>query len=823
MKLYTKASVNTQVSTREKENRKIAYNAALEGIVLLENDGTLPLPSQKIALYGSGAEYTIKGGTGSGEVNERYSVTIKEGLTNAGFEISTTQWIEDYRSAFDEAELEYAETIRKLLRKLDLIAFVSPSPFRYPIGRAITDEDIKNSDTDTCIYIVSRQSGECSDREIDKNDYSLTDIEIENIKKLANTYKKTIIVLNVGASMDINVLQSIKGINAIVHFCQQGSEGGNALADILTGKVTPSGHLTDTWGKRYEDIPFANEYSIISGQDDIAEYKEDIYVGYRYFDSFKVDPLYPFGYGLSYVSFTFDKTTVEVKKTQVTVSTSVTNTDAKMSGKAVAQLYLSFPQKKVIREFQSLVAFAKTNNLKPGETQELSLSFNLEDVGSYDEQNACFILEEGDYTLRLGENSRDTKICSLLSLPNDVILSRHQNVCPVQKTFETLVCPQAEETITGIDILPINPNDFTTKDFDYKKPEISLNETGKKILDSLTPEDMVELAVGIGGFGGETYITVPGAGGYTTSTLLDKGLANIVFADGPAGLRLTKTAAITKKEKVKMVDARIQVMNYLPKWFKKLLFADPKKNKLIYQFTTAFPVGNALSQSWNIDLMESIGSAIGREMERYGVTVWLAPALNIHRNPLCGRNFEYFSEDPLLSGKIAAAITRGVQSHEGCFVSIKHFACNNQETNRQKMSSNVTERALREIYLKGFEIAVKESSPKTVMTSYNKLNGIYTPNNYDLCTNVLRNEWGFDGLVMTDWWATYEKKELANNALAFASGNDLIMPGGKSYKKIVLKALRSGDLSIEDLKWCCANIINVILESKLQKEWEERK
>ena len=813
MKLYTKASTSQQVSTREKENRQTAYNAALEGIVLLENDGTLPLPSQKIALYGSGAEYTIKGGTGSGEVNERYSVTIKEGLCNAGFEISTETWIEDYRNAFAQAEVEYAESIKKSLKKLDLIALVSPTPFRYPIGRAITAEDIKNSDTDTCIYIISRQSGECSDRELDKNDYSLFDIELENIKKITANYKKTIIVLNVGASMDIDILHSIKGINAIVYFCQQGSEGGTALADIIKGVVSPSGHLTDTWVKRYEDIPFANEYSVISGQTDIAEYKEDIYVGYRYFDSFKVEPLYPFGYGLSYTSFSFDNTTVTIEKTQVTVRMSVTNTGEKMSGKTVAQLYLSFPQKKVIREFQSLVAFAKTNNLKPGETQELSLSFNLENVGTYDEQNACFLLEEGDYTLRLGKNSRDTTICSLLSLSNDVVLSRHQNICPVQKPFETLVCPQAEETITGAYVLPINPNDFATKDFDYEKPGISLNETGKKILDSLTPQEMVELTVGIGGFGGNTYLTVPGAGGSTTSTLINKGLTNIVLADGPAGLRLAKTSAITKKEKVKMVEGQIATMNYLPKWIKKLAFANPQKHQLIYQFTTAFPVGNALGQSWNIELMEKVGDAVGKEMARYGVTIWLAPALNIHRNPLCGRNFEYFSEDPLLSGKMAAAIIRGVQSHKGCFVSIKHFACNNQETNRQKMSSNVTERALREIYLKGFEIAVKEGSPKTVMSSYNKLNGVYTSNSYDLCTKVLRNEWGFNGLVMSDWWATWEKRGLASNSLALASGNDLIMPGGKSYRKAIINGLKNGILSKDDLKWCCANIINVILES----------
>ena len=819
MKLNTKASIKDQITKREKECRNTAYQAALESIVLLKNDGVLPLSPANIALFGAGAEYTIKGGTGSGEVNERYSVNIREGLNNAGYEITTDKWMMDYRAEYKKTELIYAETIKQSLKKLDIIAIVSPTPFRYPVGRLITDADIKASGTDTCIYVVSRQSGECSDRDPDQHDYSLDKTELKNIEKVAANYKNTILVLNVGSSLDISVLESVKGINAVIHFCQLGSEGGTALADILSGKISPSGHLTDTWAKEYEDFPFANEYSVISGKTDKAEYKEDIYVGYRYFDSFEVDVHYPLGYGLSYTTFSTGKTKIRTEKSRVIVNTSMTNTGDRYSGKGVVQLYISFPQNHVVREYQSLVAFVKTKTLKPGETQAIELAFKMENVASYDEEKACFVLEAGEYALKIGENSRCTEVCALLNLPEDIIVSKHQHICPLQEPFEKLIGTKMEEFLSNVEIITITPQDFTTKEFTYAKPEIHLDKKGTDLLNSLTTEEMIDLAVGIGGFGGETYLTVPGAGGYTTSALLGKGLSNVALADGPAGLRLTKTSAVTKKGKVKMVDARIAVMNYLPKLAKKFLFADPKKNQLIYQFTTAFPVANALGQSWNIELMEQVGEAVGKEMEEYGVSIWLAPALNIHRNPLCGRNFEYFSEDPLLSGKMAAGIIRGVQSHKGCFVTVKHFACNNQETNRQQMSSNVSERALREIYLRGFEIAVKEGHPKCVMSSYNKLNGVYTSNSYDLCTKVLRNEWEFDGLVMSDWWATWEKKGLARNALALSSGNDLIMPGGKSYKKSIYKAIKDGSLSKAELKWCCANIIKVILESQVQEEF----
>ena len=244
---------------------------------------------------------------------------------------------------------------------------------------------------------------------------------------------------------------------------------------------------------------------------------------------------------------------------------------------------------------------------------------------------------------------------------------------------------------------------------------------------------------------------------------------------------------------------------------------DPNKGRMLYQYTTAFPVANALAQTWNVDLMYRVGGAVYDEMKEYGCTYWLAPAINIHRNPLCGRNFEYFSEDPFLCGAMAAAITKGVQQEDGYYVTVKHYACNNQEDNRNFVSSVVNERPLREIYLRGFERSVREGGAKGIMTSYNRVNGVYAPNSYDLCTKLLRNEWGFDGVVMTDWFST--NKGQGDNAIAMQAGNDLIMPGGGSFKKEILEGIKSGKIAEEDLRRCCANVIRAIQASATQREY----
>lgn len=820
MKLLTKASPNSEVTQRELNNRRIAYRAALEGIVLLENDGSLPMKTCNIALYGAGAAMTIKGGTGSGEVNNRRNISIMEGMENAGFTITTKKWIEDYSRIHNEGKEAYAEQVKKSLRRLNLSAIgdIMANPFRYPFGREITLEDIAASSTDTCIYVVSRQAGEGMDRKLGNSDNNLSEIEFKNIKKCVENYKTTIVVINVGSSFDVSFMDEIKGINALVFFCQQGSEGGKAFADIITGNMAPSGRLTDTWAMKYDDIPFAEEFSYLNCNLDNEYYKEGIYVGYRYFDTFKVKPRYEFGYGLSYTEFSITLSDTFVDKTKITVKTLVTNIGKEYSGKEVVQLYISCPTGKIPKEYQKLGAFAKTKELKPGEAQELELTFDLCSMASYREHSAEYILEKGDYIVRIGNSSRKTIPSAVINLDEDAIISKHENICRTKEKIEELTPPEVmfQDDLENAKRLFAKASDFTTKTYEYRNPDIYKDSQVNALMDKLTIKDMVELVVGAGMFGGKHYFMDPGAVGNTTSKLVDKEIINVAFSDGPAGLRLQKTSAVTSKGKVKMIDSLIELLDFMPKLIKKFMFGNPQKDTLIYQFTTAFPVGLSLAQTWNTELLEEVGRAVSTEMDEYGITYWLGPGMNIHRNPLCGRNFEYFSEDPVLSGKLAAYITKGVQSIDGNYVAIKHFCANNQEENRNKVSSNVNERALREIYLRGFEIAVREGGAKGVMTSYNSVNGIYAANNYDLCTKVLRNEWDFDGVVMTDWFSC--GKGLGDSALAMSAGNDLIMPGTRNNKKLILSSLKKGIIKEEDIKRCAANVLRSIVYSNLAKE-----
>ena len=823
MKLLTKASSSGAVSQRETENRKVAYEAACEAMVLLKNDGTLPFKTKKVALYGPGASMTIKGGTGSGEVNERHSVTILEGLENRGFTVTTKQWIADFEQAYREEETAYKIEKKKrinLLKPNSIMEMLFDN-FRAPVGRPITQDDVSASDTDSCIYVLSRQAGEGGDRKAEKGDLFLTDEEAAAIRFCGEHYEHFLLVINCGSAMDMSFAQEIPGINAILYLCQLGTEGGNAFADVVSGRVTPSGKLSDTWAKKYEDIPFAGEYSYLNGDLKQEYYKEGIYVGYRYFDSFGVEPAYPFGFGLSYTDFTIRSAGVSMEMGMVMVNADVANTGDAFSGKEVVQLYVSAPNGRLHKEYQSLADFTKTNLLAPGERQSVSLCFDLRTIASYREYDACYVLEKGEYILRLGNSSRNTMVIGVLLLEEEILVSRHQNICSCYSAedLEELVgAARKDEPIPeGLPYILVNPGDFKTVEYTYEKPPKVYDPRVRKFMDGLSVKDMAQIVVGIGMFGGETRFTLPGSVGNTTSKFWDKGLANVALCDGPAGLRIQKRSTVDKKGKVKAVDMAMSIFDALPEAVKKLMVGNPEKDPVVYQYTTAFPVANALAQTWNVDLMHQVGTAIYLEMKEYGCTYWLAPAVNIHRNPLCGRNFEYFSEDPRLAGAMAAAITRGVQQEEGFYVTVKHFACNNQEDNRNWVSSNLTERALREIYLRAFELTVREGKAKGIMTSYNKVNGVYAPNSHDLCTKVLRNEWGFDGVVMTDWFSTGSNK--ADTALCMSAGNDLIMPGGGSYTSEIIKGIKRGTISEEDLYRCCANVVRSIFSSATQKEY----
>ena len=817
MELLTKASYDSEPNQRELDNLQVAYEAACESIVLLKNDGALPFAHKKVALYGAGATMTIKGGTGSGEVNERHCVTVLEGLENRGFTVTSRKWIDSFAAYYQNAKVEYEAEKRKRINlfKLDDIMQMLFDNFRLPAGPAITEVDVAESDTDSCVYVLSRQAGEGGDRKVEKGDYLLSDEELEHIRFCASHYKKFVLVINCGSSMELAALEEIPGINAIVYICQLGSEGGHAVADILSGAVSPSGKLSDTWAKHYDDIPFAREYSYLNGDLKNESYKEGIYVGYRYFDSFNVAPAYPFGFGLSYTDFAVSFDSLTAKGSHITVCAEVTNT-GKYPGKEVVQLYASAPEGDLCKEFQSLAAFSKTRILNPGESQLLELAFDISQLASFREEGNCYVLEKGEYLLRLGNSSRNTQPVAVICLEETVIISQHAAICPKTTTFEELSAHIVREVHPGLLRLTIPTGVFQTVTHTYATPAVCDEPDVTAFLAKLTLEEMVEIVVGIGMFGGKTRFTLPGSVGNTTSKFWDRGLANVALCDGPAGLRIQKRSTVDEKGKVKPVEMAMSVFEAFPGFVKKLMTGDPAKNPVIYQYATAFPVANALAQTWNTGLLHRVGQAIAREMTEYGCTYWLAPAVNIHRNPLCGRNFEYFSEDPYLAGVMSTALVQGIQETPGCYVTVKHFACNNQEDNRNFVSSEVSQRALREIYLRPFEHTVRKGGAKGIMTSYNKVNGVYAPNSYDLCTKVLRNEWGFDGVVMTDWFST--NRGQADNAIAMEAGNDLIMPGG-GFKKEILKGVKSGKIKEEDVRRCCGNVVKAIFESATQKEY----
>ena len=817
MELLTKASFASEPNQRELENLKVAYEAACESIVLLKNDGTLPISGKKVALYGGGATMTIKGGTGSGEVNERHCVTIAEGMEDRGFTITSKSWLDSFAPYYEAAKAQYEAEKKKRINifKLDDIMQMLFDNFRLPAGPAITEAE---PDTDTCVYVVSRQAGEGGDRKVEKGDYLLSDDELTHIRFCAEHYEKFVLIINCGSSMELAALDEIQGIGAILYICQLGSEGGHAVADILSGAVTPSGKLSDTWAKRYDDIPFAREYSYQNGQLKEEFYKEGIYVGYRYFDSFHVTPAYPFGFGLSYTDFTINFGGLTVKGSEITVAATVENI-GNYSGKEVVQLYASSPEGQLCKEYQSLCAFVKTSLLTVGQQQAVELTFDLTQLASYREADNCYVLEKGDYILRLGNSSRNTKPVCVITLSAEIIVSRHEAVCPAYTLIEELHASICHEPVSGLLQMTIPATAIQTVSYTYETPDVCQDPKVTAFLDTLTTEEMVEIVVGIGMFGGATRFTLPGSVGNTTSKFWDRGLANVTLCDGPAGLRIQKRSTVSEKGKVKPVEMAMSIMEAFPNFVKKWMTGDPEKLPVLYQYATAFPVANALAQTWNTALLYQVGEAIHKEMAEYGCTYWLAPAVNIHRNPLCGRNFEYFSEDPYLAGVLSAAITRGIQKEDGYYVTVKHFACNNQEDNRNFVSSNLSQRALREIYLRPFEYAVRKGGAKGIMTSYNKVNGVYTPNSYDLCTKVLRNEWGFDGVVMTDWFSTNPGQ--ADNALAMAAGNDLIMPGGGSFKRAILKGVKTGKITKDDVRRCCGNVVKAIFQSALQKEYIE--
>ena len=819
---FTGTTDNT-VMKRELDNRKIARRAAAEGMVLLKNEGQLlPLKEgTKVALYGVGASRTIKGGTGSGDVNERETVSIYQGMKNAGFEITTEDWIKAYDEQYQAARYTWRDEIEEKASSLEdqVLGFFnvySTTPFRMPAGAAITQ-----TDADVAIYILSRVAGEGADRFDAEGDYYLTKEEKQQLSDICSMYKHVIVAVNTGGLADLSFMDEYSNIEALLQIVQPGMEAGNAFADIISGKVTPSGKMTDTWAYKYEDYPNSKTFSHNNGNVDKEYYTEGLYVGYRYFDSFDIPVRYGFGYGLSYTTFETKVLATELKENKkIVIETEVTNTGDTYSGKEVVELYATCPAGKLEKEYRRLVAFAKTGLLAPGQCEKLTLEIGLDKLTSYSEKEAAWILEKGTYVIWAGNSLEASAPCAVLNLDKEVVLTKTQNICPLKEELEEM--KQSSEkmnqkleallkTAEELPVMELKAADVETRVVEYRSNVECVPEEARKFVDTLSKEKLVALASGDPGKGqgsnlGSAGISVPGSAGETNNCALEDGVPGIVLADGPAGLRLMKHYNV-HEGKIVNKPFKFSLEGGL---FCEGEPADP--GETYYQYCTAIPVGTLLAQTWDTALIEEIGEMIGGEMLEFSVTLWLAPGMNSHRNPLCGRNFEYYSEDPLLAGRMAGAMTNGVQNVPGCGTTIKHFACNNQEDNRMGSDSILSERTLREIYLKGFEIAITESQPMSIMTSYNLINGVHAANCEDTCTKAARCEWGFQGVIMTDWTTTEYGPDCTASG-CMRAGNDLVMPGAFSDRDNLNQELADGTLSMEDLKACISRLVNITWQS----------
>ena len=810
----TAATTDPDPGPLELANAAMSKKAATEGMVLLENqDHALPMAtSGNVALFGVGAYKTVKGGTGSGDVNNRYTITVRQGFENAGYTVTTSDAYWDaMTSAYDD---EYGSGGGGI--------FGPPIDYSS-VEQELTDQTVQpTAPTDTALFVVARNSGEGNDRSSGAGDFQLTDVEKGDIALIGETYKHVIVVLNTGGIIDTSFYAQINGsttdpdggtaVDSLFLMSQAGQESGNALVEVLNGTVTPSGKLTDTWASKYSYYPASATFANNDGNAATENYTEGVYVGYRYFDSFYTsidsNPAsvvnYPFGYGLSYTSFDLKTQSVKADMDRVSVKAKVTNT-GRSSGKEVVEVYFSAPQTGLDKPYQELAAYGKTDVLAPGTSQTLTIGFDTTQMSSYDAAKAAYVMDAGDYLIRVGDSSRSTHVEAKVRLKDTLVTEKVNHELTDQAPPSELTSdpsdfytyPGEQKEIRTALVDPLHTKGFTPEDdasayeqdvtVDSSSPYYAIDnspisattayvdpaqsnwegtgapyqpKTGESVEDVHPVQgatlydvargevsmkqfvaglDVTQLAniVEGAGLGGST-LSAAGAAGYSTSNYEDMGIPQMTMSDGPAGLRITQ-----------QIDT------------------DPPT----YQFATAWPIGTMLAQTWNHDLLTQVGTAIGKEMRAYGATLWLAPGMNIHRDPLNGRNFEYFSEDPLISGLTAAAETAGVQSNAGVGVTLKHYVANNQETQRNSSNSVIGERAAREIYLKGFEIAVKAAQPMAIMTSYNRVNGTYSSANYDMNTDLLRGEWGFKGLVMTDWGGSH------GAVATMYSGNDLIMPG----------------------------------------------
>lgn len=786
-----------QKVTASKEHILLSKEAAKEGMVLLKNENScLPLTKgTRVALFGKGTFDYVKGGGGSGDVTVSYIRNLYDGLKELKDQVSICEELADfYRNDVKKqyengaepgmtVEPDLPEEYLKKAAAFAEVAIISISRFSGEGWDRRSSLDKEGYEVD-CGDLGPSNTG--SDL-FERGDFYLSNAEQKMVDQVKANFNQIIVVLNIGGMMDTKWFQKEESIKSVLLALQGGMEGGLAAAELLCGLGNPSGKLVDTFAENLEDYPSSAGFHASA---DYVEYTDDIYVGYRYFETIpgayeKV--VYPFGYGLSYTSFELANANImetDEKKGLFCLSVDVCNT-GKRAGKEVVQIYCEPPQGKLGKSKRVLVGFAKTETLMPGESRKVSIPFSKYEMASYDDLGqvalSSYVLEQGEYFFYVGNSVRDAKKADYIYLArkDEVISVLSKKLTPTQLSKRMLSdgsymeLSVGERIDTDASIMTPIPDDQTEGMLPSVEPQkgwqlwskshkvhtlldvaegkVSLEE----FMAQLSDRQLIHL------LGGQPNTGVADTFGY--GNILEYGIPSVMTADGPAGLRIRQDRGV---------------------------------------FTTAWPCATLLACSFNPEMVEKVGQAGGAEVKENNIGFWLTPAVNIHRSPLCGRNFEYYSEDPFVAGTMGIAMTKGIQSnHIG--VSVKHFALNNKETNRKNSNSIASERAIREIYLKPFEMIVKQAKPWTLMSSYNIVNGYRASECKELLEDILRGEWGFEGFVTTDWW---DKAEHYKEVLA---GNDVKM--GCGYPDRLQEALEKGAITRSDLERSAKRVLKVLL------------
>ena len=752
---------------------------AADGIVLLKNeDKTLPITGQtRVAVFGRSAVNYFTVGYGSGgDVVSPYRRNLMEGLLEHGVKV-------------DGILASQYETWCSRPRNVPDEGYWAHWPMSNP-EMPLKAEEVAAAALrcDMALVVIGRAAGESRENVLKPGSYYLTDREKAMLDVVATYFHRVCLVMDCGNVIDMSWTRDYENkLTAIVYAWQGGMESGTALADVLTGAVNPSGKLTDTIAVKYEDYPSSQSFGAMA----FNAYTEDIYVGYRYFETFAPDRvLYPFGFGLSYTRFRLSSQAA-VSGNQVTVNTTVENVGDE-AGREVVQVYVDLPCGTLGNPKRVLAGFKKTGLLQPGQQQVVDVSFDLASLASFDDTGCtghkdAFVLEAGNYCVQAGTSIRDVKaVVCIVKQGLEVVRQLHEcNAVRPEHGFCRMVnkggaldmemVPTANRNLKQ-DILAHLPQELTPGQTEFTFEDVKARRcTPEEFVAQLSDQELDDITHGFGlmndpsGPAGNA-----GSLGGVTEALKKRGIPTVITTDGPSGIRIRRTCSL-------------------------------------------LPCGTCLASTFDPEGVEALYRLLGREMVLQGTQVLLGPGMNIHRNPLCGRNFEYYSEDPLLTGKIAAAMVRGIQS-QGVSACPKHFACNNQETNRNKCDSRLSQRAQREIYLKGFEIAVKESDPWCLMTSYNLVNGVWSHYHYELVTDILHDEWGYRGLTITDWWmqpgAAPEFPAITNDACRIRAQVDVLMPGEIQERTLVASLADPNGVTRAEAQRCAVNVIKFILKVK---------